>query len=161
MIFSNPEILRTNEDLKIGGVKVSEEKLSYNQYKVAVRIRLTKLVSDFIREDMADGATRDESVSDCLNLVYENLNYIGEKLYPDTVEGIVEEIMRTEEFQNWMTDIRYRFMATHKGVVDANTPVQAVGHFHPGIEEEIVQVVEEEDNLELFISGLVTENYLD
>ncbi len=160
MLFINPEILQNNNDIKIGKVEVEGETIDYLNYLLKVKLRVLKLIIDFIKSDMADGATYDESVKDCLGLVYETLN-IDDKTYPTDAEGIFDEIEKSEEFQNWSADIKYRFLNTHVGVVRINTPISITGNKHPNISEETLELIKEDDSFQVFLDGLAATNYND
>ena len=160
MLFSNPEILRTCTDVKIGGVKVDGEPLSFLNYMGAVETRLLKLVIDFVKEDMSEGATKSDSVLDCLGLIHRTLHFT-DKTFPSDNMGLVEEIKNSEEFQNWKADIKYRFLNTHLGIVTISTPIPVVGTRHPNIMEETIELIKEEDTLQVFLDGLSATNYIE
>ncbi len=160
MVFTNPAILQSDNDIKIGRVKSEKEEISFLSYMTKVRIRLSKLVIDFVKSDMADGATKDEAIKDCLSLIYSTLN-IDEKKYPSDEEGVVDEIESAEEFQNWKTDIKYRFLNTHAGVVMLTTPIPIAGKTHSNIMEQTIELLDEEDTLQVFLDGLAGTGYIE
>jgi hypothetical protein len=160
MFFLNSEILRNCDDVKIGGINVDQKDISYLGYVGALRLRILKLVVNFVKSDMSEGASHTESIKDCLTLVYSYLNFLT-KSHPNTEEGIVEEIMNSEEFQNWSTEIKYRFLNLHKGVIGENTPIAVSGERNSNVMKETIDLVSYEDTLQVFLDGLSATNYLD
>jgi hypothetical protein len=161
MLFTNPEIIRNCDDLKIGKVYSHGDKMNFLNYSLNVRLRVLKKVIDFVKFDMGEGATKEESLNDCLQLVYSMLN-IENKDYPQDEEGIAEEIYKSEEFSNWINDIKYRFLATHTGVTSLSTPIEvSLAKAHPNVMQETIELVEEEDSLQVLLNGLAATNYLD
>ncbi len=160
MIFANPEILRNCDDVKIGGIQVSQPEISYLGYIQSVRIRIFKLVIDFVKSDMADGASYEDSIKDCLSLIHETLNF-AEHTYPTDEQGLVDEIMNSEEFQNWSTDIKYRFLNVHVGVVELTTGIPVSHNPNPNVMQDTLELVETEDTLQVLLDGLAATNYID
>jgi hypothetical protein len=160
MLFLNPEIMRSCEDLKIGKVDAADDKISYEGYMTAVYVRIVKLVSDFIKSDKADGATHEESINDCVGLIYSTLNF-QENSDPTDIQGIVDEIQKSEEFQNWSTEIKYRFLNTHLGVTTLTSPIAVVGNKHPNVMEETIELVDGDDTFQVFLDGLAATNFID
>jgi len=160
MIFANPEILRNCDDVKIGGIQVSQPAISYLSYIAAVRLRIFRLVIEFVKSDMADGASKEDSIKDCLSLIHETLVF-DEVSYPTDEAGLVEEIMNSEEFKNWSTDIKYRFLNVHVGVIELKTEIPVSNNTNPNVMNETLELVETEDSLQVLLDGLAATNYID
>ena len=161
MIFSNPQILRNCNDLKIGGIMVDNTDISFLDYIGSLRIRILKLVIDFVKTDMSEGASKEDSIKDCLALVYSTLHFNDTKTYPTDSMGIVLEIENSEEFQNWEASIKDRFLDIHEGVVTLSTPIPAVGRIHPSIMTETVELIQQDDAFQVFLDGLSATNYIE
>jgi hypothetical protein len=161
MIFTNPEIIRNSNDIKIGGINLQQSEISYLGYIQAVRIRLIKLVNDFIKSDMSEGASHQDSIKDCLALIHSTLNYpIGEEEYPQNESGIADEIMKSEEFRNWQTDIRYRFLED-SDVRGVSWPIKISSNINQNVSQESIELVTSEDTLQVALDGLAATNYID
>jgi hypothetical protein len=160
MNFLNPEILKNCDDVRIGMVKVNQPAISYISYIQTLKLRILKLVINFVKSDMADGASYAESIKDCHGLICSTLTF-NDTIYPDSEEELVEEIMLSEEFKNWKTEIKYRFENTHKGVVDVLYPIEVKGTKNPKVMNETVELVVKEDTLQVFLDGLAATNYID
>ena len=122
MLFNNPDIIKNSADIRIGGIEVDSSEICFMNYKLKVRQRMLKLVCSYVKFLMSEGVSHKEAIKEALNDVYGYLYFI-EKAYPDTEEGIVEEIIRSAEYQNWETNIYYRFMDIHFGVITKETPI--------------------------------------
>jgi hypothetical protein len=160
MFFLNSDIIKNCNDVKIGGIKIEQSEISYLGYIQSVRIRIFKLVIEFIKSDMADGASYENSILDCKSLIHETLTF-EEKSNPNNEEELVSEIMNSEEFNNWSTDIKYRFFNSHEGIVDTTTPIPTVNGYSKDIMQETLELVQNEDTLQVLLDGLANTNYLD
>jgi len=159
MLFTNSQIIKSGKDYMIGAANTKSE-VSYNNYILAVENRILTLVVHSVKENMSHGATKEKAISDIVTFIYSKIS-IRNKTYPDTEEGIVDEIMESEEFRNWSYDIWYKFKNTHLGVVGKDTPISAHGKLHPDIDADTVELVEKEDSLQLVIDGLAGLNFTD
>jgi len=112
MLFNNPEIIKSSSDLRIGGVDVDTNEINYLDYKGLVRFRMLKMVCEFVKDQMSEGLTEQDARIEALSTVYSYLN-ISNKTNDSSEEGIVDEIMKSDEFQKWDTNIYYRFMDVH------------------------------------------------
>lgn len=126
MLFTNPNIIQNIDDLIIGGVEVSGSQIDFNNYKAKVYKRILKMVVDKVGESMSQGNDRDSAIQETGDLVYSNLT-VEDKLYPQTEEQIVDEILKSAEYKNWETQVYYNFMNIHKGVITETTPIDAGG----------------------------------
>jgi len=79
-------------------------------------------------------------------LVYSYL-FIEDKLYPQTEEELVDEILKSAEYKNWETQVYYNFLNLHKGVVTTSTPVEAGGE--KGELKDAYSLAEEQDFYDL------------
>lgn len=112
MLFNNPEIIKSSSDLRIGGVDVDTYEINYLDYKGLVRFRMLKMVCEFIKDQMSEGLTEQDARIEALFTIY-NYLHISNKSNDDSEEGIVEEIMKSDEFKKWDTNIYYRFIGVH------------------------------------------------
>lgn len=157
IFITNPEIIQTTGDMKIGGKVVLPDRLedgsvSYEDYIFnLVRNRVYSLVVEEVSQHVKDGCTQKEAIEDCLELVY-NMLSMEERKYPTDEDGITDEILNSTEFKNWSTEIMYRFFNTHKGKVDEKTPVKLTEF--PYGNTELIEQMKEEDSLHLFLDGL-------
>ena len=161
MLFLNPEILKNCDDVKIGSIRISQESISYLSYIEAVKLRILKLVIQFVKFDMSEGASHEQSIKDCLQLIHSTLNF---QLKEDRVdeEGLVEEIVNSEEFKDWSTEVKYRFLNTHRGVVQIDTPIKVnYQNKNFNVMQETIDYVSSEDSLQVVLDGLAAINYLD
>jgi hypothetical protein len=160
MLFNNPEIIHDGNDLRIGGVESDVENISYENYTLHVKRRMMKLVVSYVKSIMADGVDYQKAIKETSDLIYGYL-YIPEKTYPDNEEGIVEEIISSREYQNWQTEIYYRFLNTHVGVTTVETAIPFSGKFHPNVPEEVIEMMKEEESLWVLLEGLSMANFND
>jgi hypothetical protein len=138
----------------------SNDEMSYNEYMVAVEIRIYKLVMDYIKDDMAYGATKEESIADIARLLDSQLTY-REKGDPLTVDDLVEEIKNSEEFLDWEYHIKNRFLDTHIGVANLSYQIPVIGEGNPNINQDTIDLVQDDDSLTVFIEGLAAKNFID
>jgi hypothetical protein len=161
MIFQNPKIIQDTCDIKIGGVNYFKDEITYNEYIGLVEFRLLGLVSKFIRFSMSEGLNHRNSIYDCLELVYSKIT-LEERTYPEDEEGIVEEILRSFEYNIWQSRINNRFKAIHKGVVTNTYPISVDKDAQVGdIIKDNIDLLKEEDRLDIFLDGLASINYID
>jgi hypothetical protein len=161
MLFLNPQILTSNSDLKIGKVDTGNNvEMSFNEYMVAVEMRIYKLLSEYIKDDMGSGATKEESIEDIARLIHSQLTY-REKGDPLTVDELVEEIKNSEEFLDWEYHIKNRFLDTHKGVANLSYQIPVIGESNPNINQDTIDLVQDDDSLTVFIEGLAAKNFID
>ena len=109
MLFTNPKIIQDIDDLVIGGVEVSGSEISYLNYKAKVYKRILKMVVKRVSESMAMGNNRLSALQETADLVYSYLS-VDDKLYPQTEEEIVDEILKSAEYKNWETQVYYNFL---------------------------------------------------
>jgi hypothetical protein len=160
MLFLNPKILTSNSDLKIGKVDTgNNDEMSFNEYMVAVEIRIYKLITEYIKDDMASGATKEESIADIARLLYSQLTY-RQKGDPLTIDDLVEEIKNSEEFLDWEYHIKNRFLDTHIGVANLSYQIPVVGD-NPNITQDAIDLVQDDDSLTVFVEGLAAKNFID
>ena len=126
MLFTNPNIIQDVDDLVIGGVEVKGNDVSYNDCKALVYKRILKMVVKRVKESMAAGNDRLSALQETADLVYSYLN-VNDKLYPQTEEEIVDEIVKSDEFKSWDTQVYYNFLNIHRGVIHTSTPIEAGG----------------------------------
>lgn len=146
MLFTNPKIIQDVDDLIIGGVDVSGSEISYLNYKAKVYKRILKMVVKRVSESMAEGNDRLSALQETADLVYSYL-FVDDKLYPQSEEEIVEEILKSAEYKNWETQVYYNFLNIHKGVVTTSTPVEAGGE--KGELKEAYSLASEQDFYDL------------
>jgi hypothetical protein len=158
MIFSNPEIIRDNNDIRIGSVQIDTHEISYNDYKLKVKHRILKLVTLYVKDLRSEGLTQEEAIKETANLVYGYLNISNEDLFAIDEEQITNDIVKSFEYQNWETKIYYRFLNTHIGVVKKGTEILAGGKLHKDISEETIAHLENEESLWTILEALVSEN---
>jgi len=158
MIFSNPEIIRDNNDIRIGGVKMDSHQISYNNYTLKVKHRIIKLVAHYVKGLMSEGLTHEEAIKETSELVYGYLNISKETLFAANEEEIANDIVSSFEYQNWETKIYYRFLNFHEGIVTNQTDIPAGGNLHKDITEETISQIENEESLWTILEALVSEN---
>jgi hypothetical protein len=127
MLFTNPAIIQSIDDITIGGgIEVSGSEIDYLSYKAKVYKRILKMVVHNVSESMAQGNDKVAAINETSELIYSYL-HVTDKLYPQTEEEIVDEILKSAEYKKWETDVYYNFLNIHKGVVTTSTPVAAGG----------------------------------
>lgn len=146
MLFTNPSIIQDIDDLVIGGVEVSGSEINYLNYKAKVYKRILKMVVKRVSESMAEGNDHLSALQETADLVYSYL-FIEDKLYPQTEEELVDEILKSAEYKNWETQVYYNFLNLHKGVVTTSTPVEAGGE--KGELKDAYSLAEEQDFYDL------------
>jgi hypothetical protein len=146
MLFTNPNIIQDIDDLVIGGVEVSGSEINYLNYKAKVYKRILKMVVKRVSESMAEGNDHLSALQETADLVYSYL-FIEDKLYPQTEEELVDEILKSAEYKNWETQVYYNFLNLHKGVVTTSTPVEAGGE--KGDLKDAYSLAEEQDFYDL------------
>ena len=146
MLFTNPSIIQDMTDLVIGGVKVSGDKISFNEFRGEVYKRIFKMVVMQVSSSMSDGSSHIDSINETAETVYSFL-HIPDKNFPLNEEQIVEEIMKSDEFVNWETNCYYKFLEIHENLIASSTPIDAGGE-----KEELIDaysLAEEQDFFDL------------
>ena len=158
MLFSNAEILRDNNDIRIGGISLDSNEISFNNYTLKVKHRILKLVVEYVKGLMSEGLSKEQAIKETADLVYGYLNISKDDLFAADEEQIADDIMKSFEYQNWETKIYYRFLNTHTGVVTTETGIPTGGELHKDISEEILAHLETEESLWSVLEALVSEN---
>ena len=158
MIFSNPEIIRDNNDIRIGGVQMNSNEISFNQYTLKVKHRILKLVTQYVKGLMADGILYEQAIKETADLVYGYLNISKDDLFAADEEQIADDILRSFEYQNWETKVYYRFLNTHNGVTTKETEIPTKGDLNKDISEETIVHLENEESLWTILEALVSAN---
>lgn len=158
MIFSNPEIIRDNNDIRIGSVQMDSHEISFNQYTLKVKHRILKLVTHYVKGLMADGVLYEQAIKETADLVYGYLNISKDDLFAVDEQQITDDIIKSFEYQNWETKVYYRFLNTHKGVTTKDTEIPTGGDLHKDISEETIVHLENEESLWTILEALVSEN---
>jgi hypothetical protein len=157
MIFSNPKILRNCNDIRVGGINVDIPELSYLNYTLRVETRFLKLVIEYIKLNMSEGATKEEAITETLNLVYSYIHIEeSEREFPSTEEGIVKEILKSSQYKTWETLIYYRYMDVHEGKIESTTPISTGGRFNPNIKQDTINLMKEDQTLWVVLEGLAS-----
>lgn len=158
MLFSNAEILKDNNDIRIGGISLDSNEISYNNYTLKVKHRILKLVVEYVKGLMSEGLSKEQAIKETADLVYGYLNISKDDLFAADEEQIADDIMKSFEYQNWETKIYYRFLNTHTGVVTTETGIPTGGELHKDISEETLAHLETEESLWSVLEALVSEN---
>ena len=158
MLFSNAEILKDNNDIRIGGISLDSNEISYNNYTLKVKNRILKLVGQYVKGLMSEGLSYEQAIKETADLVYGYLNISKDDLFAADEEQIANDIVKSFEYQNWETKIYYRFLNTHTGVVTTETGISTGGELHKDISEETLAQLENEESLWTILEALVSEN---
>jgi hypothetical protein len=158
MLFSNAEILKDNNDIRIGGISLDSNEMSYNNYTLKVKNRILKLVVQYVKGLMSEGLSHEQAIKETADLVYGYLNISKDNLFAADEEQIANDIVKSFEYQNWETKIYYRFLNTHVGVVTTETDIPTGGELHKDISEETLEHLENEESLWTILEALVSEN---
>jgi hypothetical protein len=158
MLFSNAEILKDNNDIRIGGISLDSNEISYNNYTLKVKNRILKLVGQYVKGLMSEGLSHEQAIKETADLVYGYLNISKDDLFAADEEQIANDIVKSFEYQNWETKIYYRFLNTHIGVVSTETAIPTGGELHKDISEETLVQLENEESLWTILEALVSEN---
>lgn len=126
MFFTNPEIITRPEDVVLGAVVCKKDKMSLNNYMTAVESRLLKIIVAGVNRIMGpkvDYKSAVEEVNQCL------INYLSfeNKPYAKDEEQLLENLKSSYEYQRWESDMYYKFMDLHKGVITPDYPVEVGG----------------------------------
>jgi len=121
MLFTNPHIIQDTNDIIIGCVEVSGD-IDLIQYEGKLYKKFAKLVANQLSEIKAQGNTHDDAVNEAAQLLYSYLT-VNQPQYPLTGEQIIDELMRSIQYQTWITQTYYNFMNIHKGVITKTTPI--------------------------------------
>ena len=155
MLFNNPRIIKSSADIRIGGVDIETDVICYVNYSKEVRQRILKLVCDYVKFSQGEGGDREKVLQSTLALVYSYL-HVPDKSMIETEEGITDEIIASKEFQNWQTKIYYRFLETHYGVVNVETPIPVQLKSDVYIPQEVDE--DEDETLWVILEGLIAAN---
>jgi hypothetical protein len=158
MLFSNAEILKDNNDIRIGGISLDSNEISYNNYTLKVKNRILKLVVQYVKGLMSEGLSHEQAIKETADLVYGYLNISKDNLFAADEEQIANDIVKSFEYQNWETKIYYRFLNTHVGVVTTESDIPTGGELHKDISEETLEHLENEESLWTILEALVSEN---
>lgn len=158
MLYHNPQIIRNGGDLRIAGFRVEEEdqELSYLNVIQRTTNRMQKLVTQHVKDQMAEGTSRQDAIMNTGRLIKSYLS-IDDFDYPLNEEEIVEQIVKSFEFQGWRSGIYYRFMEVHANKITEDTPLPTGGEYNPSVSEDMIKEVQENDSLWLVLEGLVAE----
>jgi len=157
MLYHNPQIIRNGGDLRIAGFYVEEnEELSFLDVINRTQTRMQRLVTQHIKGQMEDGTSREDAIRNTTRLIQAYLT-INDKDYPNNEEQIVDEIIKSFEFQTWESSTYYRFMNLHTGKVSEDTPIKVSTEYNPSVSEDMIREVEYDDSLWLVLEGLVAE----
>jgi len=126
MLFTNPNIIQDMTDLVIGGVDVSGDKISYNEFRGEVYKRIFRMVVMQVSSSMSDGNSHIVAINETAETVYSYL-HVPDKKFPLNEEEIVQEIMKSDEFTHWEATCYYNFLEIHRRVVLPSTPIEAGG----------------------------------
>jgi len=155
MLFNNPRIIKSSADIRIGGVDIETDVICYVNYSKEVRQRILKLVCDYVKFSQGEGGDREKVLQSTLALVYSYL-HVPDKSMIETEEGITDEIIASMEFQNWQTKIYYRFLETHYGVVNVETPIPVQLKSDIYLPQEVDE--DEDETLWVILEGLIAAN---
>jgi hypothetical protein len=150
MLFNNPEIIHSSSDIRIGGVDFDQKSnVTYYDFIVKVKSRILKMVCEFVKSQMADGMTKEEAQAETLGVVYGYLN-IGDKTYDNSEEGIVQEILNSDEYKKWQSNMYYRWKNAHafEGIDFGVLPVTI---------DKTTDEESEEQNLFTILDGLIAQ----
>jgi hypothetical protein len=81
MLFSNAEILKDNNDIRIGGISLDSNEISYNNYTLKVKNRILKLVVQYVKGLMSEGLSHEQAIKETADLVYGYLNISKDNLF--------------------------------------------------------------------------------
>lgn len=155
MVFNNPKIIKSSADIRIGGVNVDTDKICYLCYTKEVKQRILRLVCEYVRFSTGEGGNKADVLKSTLALVYSYL-HVPEKSYEETEQGITDEIIASMEYQNWESKIYYRFLETHLGVVNVETPIDVQLNSSLYMPQEIDE--DEDETLWVILEGLIAAN---
>ena len=155
MLFNNPRIIKSSADIRIGGVDIETDVICYVNYCKEVRQRILKLVCDYVKFSQGEGGDKEMVLQSTLALVYSYL-HVPDKSMIETEEGITDEIIASMEFQNWQTKIYYRFLETHYGVVNVETPIPVQLKSDIYLPQEVDE--DEDETLWVILEGLIAAN---
>lgn len=151
MLFNNPDIIKSSADIRIGGVEVDSEKIDFDDYMVAVRLRIIRIVVDFVNQQVSSGMTRTEAINEARGLIY-NYIHIDDKDFFNEEIDLVDQIMQSQEFVDWKVKVYYRFQDQHH--LNVGNPIQV--NFGTN-SQEVVDIMEEEENMFTILEGLVAQ----
>lgn len=160
MLFNNPQILKTNADMKIGAIDTNKSELSFNNYCLELEMKILDMITKSVKNNMAGGFTHEQAIKSLVTYIYSFLD-IEDKSYPLDEEGVLKEILKSREYRNWNYSIWYSFKNTHLGRVNEDTPVECFGEVSPEISEDILQLIMEDNSLQVVVSGLASLNFND
>ena len=166
MLFLNSDIIRSDADVRIGLVNTNSLEMSYYEYMESVRVRIIGLVNHYIKDDMGNGATKEQSIADLVRLIHGQLNY-QEIDFPTDEIGVVEEIMNSLEYRKWNNQIKNRFLDVHIGPNTLSTPIPVIKDSegedgeNPYVSSGVLELVDDEDSLLIFLEGLASKNFID
>ena len=152
--FTDTRVIKRPIDIFIGGVVLYDEEISLDEYQSRVNDRIYRLLNKAVDElYIENGGDRDEAHKSVLSAIQDYLYDRGGYIpYDDSIEGMVDAITQSPQFDKWHFTIRDRFYDIHKGVIQNNTK------FKPEegciVELEIVEDVRTGDELLYLLDGL-------
>ena len=127
MLFSNPSIIESLTDVKLGMIEVGSSEINYYELMDNVRDRLLELIVSDVDYIACKGEkSRQEAVQDIAMRVHSMLNFF-EKGIPTTEDELADEILKSKEFDLWQTRVWGRFKNIHKGKIEKDTPISSQG----------------------------------
>jgi len=151
MYFNNPEIIKTETDVILGGVRVDGSDLNYlNLINKAIQI-----YAYYIRKDveglMSDSISHAKALSLTAEKVYERLS-MYQNIPPRDEEHLAELMMESKNFEMWSSDIKRRFFETHFEKVDVETKIPVSGE--GAMSQQEIEEIKGYTNLDLILEKL-------
>lgn len=151
MYFNNPDIIRSETDVILGGVKVSDENLNYlNLINKAIAFYAYHIRKDI--EALMDSTTNhSKALFLTSQKVFSRLD-MYEKINPRDEEHLAELMMQSRNYEMWASDIKRRFFDTHFEKVTVETKISVTGE--GGFSQDEIKEILSETNLDLILEHL-------
>lgn len=127
MLFSNPSIIESLTDVKLGMIEVGSSEINYLSLMSGVRDRLVELITADVDQIVSKGdVSREDAVQQISARVFDMLSFF-EKGIPTTEDELADEILKSKEFDLWQMRTWGKFKDIHKGKIEKDTPIPSQG----------------------------------
>jgi uncharacterized secreted protein with C-terminal beta-propeller domain len=129
MYFTNPNIIKNFDDVKLAMVETDVEQISFYELMDSIQYRLERLISSEVDEIVSSGeVTRAEAIDSIKKRACELLRFVDEDRACSNEEDLARLIMECSlSFENWKAQIWSNFQETHAGKIRMTTQVPSTG----------------------------------
>lgn len=153
MYFTNSEVIKTETDVVLGGVKAPNTNISYLDVLYLSKIRIERYIRDEVKMHMQTGIDHSSAMELVMDKVYGRLKMF-EKRVVYSEEELAEIIVEySREYDSWKMSLWESFRNIHLGKIKRDTPV-AVSNEEDVFSQEDIQQVLDNSGLDYLLERL-------